>query len=317
MSRNSIIIICIAGILAIGVVVNCNGEMGGPGTTHEWAGTPEEVPVACDPDGMAPCPDDFFVCVEDDVGNKRCEGQNPALPDSGQWDCYEEGTTMVCRGDHLPADDGGMWDCVESAESVVCRGHAYVPSTGGDEQWTCWYEGDLRVCESGDGTTGLDGSDGETGDGGEDHGDDDDDNPWDQWFPDEDGNGIPDEFEDFGVDDLNDLFDLFDNGDDGTGNDDDGTGEDCVCVPGAWRYCDTPTYCRWGVQYCDADGMDWGRCDEISAIPAACAPIDGWYSPAAEACCVEQGLCCQDMWDLDHDGDTWESLGNCTDIVCN
>jgi hypothetical protein len=36
----------------------------------------------------------------------------------------------------------------------------------------------------------------------------------------------------------------------------------------------------------------------------------------AEACCIDQGYCCQDQWDLDGDGDGWESLGNCVDIVC-
>ncbi len=91
---------------------------------------------------------------------------------------------------------------------------------------------------------------------------------------------------------------------------------DCLCIPGTWRYCDTPTYCRWGIQYCRDDGLEWGACNEITDIPARCLPIDGWYSPNAEACCIDEGLCCQDMWDLDRDGDTWESLGNCTNIVC-
>jgi hypothetical protein len=41
-----------------------------------------------------------------------------------------------------------------------------------------------------------------------------------------------------------------------------------------------------------------------------------WYSSTAERCCVDSGLCCQDMGDLDYDGDTWESLGACDDISC-
>jgi hypothetical protein len=90
--------------------------------------------------------------------------------------------------------------------------------------------------------------------------------------------------------------------------------ENC-CVAGAWRYCDTPTYCNWGVQACDDDGLSWGSCVETS-LPAACAGIDGWYSPASERCCIDQGYCCQDMWDLDVDGDSWESLGACDGIVC-
>ena len=91
--------------------------------------------------------------------------------------------------------------------------------------------------------------------------------------------------------------------------------DDCLCVPGAWRYCDTPTYCAWGIQYCRPSGMRWGRCREVSSIPAACAHT-AWYSSEAEACCIEAGGCCQDMWDLNLNGDTWESLGNCIDIVC-
>ncbi len=299
-----------AAFLAVGVVVNCTGTMAGPG--EQWSGPTQEVGPACDPDGYAPCPEDLFVCWEDDAGNKHCEGQNPAVPDGGTWDCYEEGTTLVCIGDHLP--DGGDWDCQDLGDSVVCRTHAYVPAGGAEDDWNCWYEGEFRVCESGDGTTQDDDGPGDDGPG-----DDGDSNPWDDWFPDEDGNGIPDEFEDFGWDDLNDLFDLFGGGDNPNDDtpDDDGPGEgdDCLCVAGAWRYCDTPTYCRWGVQHCNPSGMSWGACIETS-LPAACAPIDGWYSPDAEACCIEQGFCCQDMWDLDMDGDTWESLGDCTDILC-
>jgi hypothetical protein len=90
--------------------------------------------------------------------------------------------------------------------------------------------------------------------------------------------------------------------------------ENC-CVAGTWRYCDTPTYCNWGVQACTEDGRSWGSCTETS-IPEACAGIDAWYSPATEQCCIDQGFCCQDMWDLDGDGDSWESLGVCDGIVC-
>lgn len=41
-----------------------------------------------------------------------------------------------------------------------------------------------------------------------------------------------------------------------------------------------------------------------------------WFSPQFEACMVEQGACIQDMYDLDENGDTWESLGGCEGIVC-
>jgi hypothetical protein len=77
-----------------------------------------------------------------------------------------------------------------------------------------------------------------------------------------------------------------------------------------------PAYSNWGTQACQPDGLEWGACEEVSAIPSECAAVDGWYSPTAEACCVEQGFCCQDMWDLNENGDSWESLGNCVDIAC-
>ena len=106
--------------------------------------------------------------------------------------------------------------------------------------------------------------------------------------------------------------DLYDNDHDG---DVDEACEDCRCFPGSMRYCDDPAYSSWGTQACAPDGLEWEMCRELTAIPAPCT-VDGWYSPAAEACCIENDFCCQDMWDLDHDGDTWESLGACPDAIC-
>jgi hypothetical protein len=305
------------GAICLGAIANCTGTMSSslaPGSTGG-----REVAPACDPDGVAPCWDDTFICADDEAGNKRCEGQNPATPDDGAWECYEEGTTLVCRGDHMPPDDG-FWTCIETGGVVVCRSHAYVPGDGADDTWTCWYEGEFRVCESGGGSSepggdvpGEDGGEDGGEGGGEGGGGGGNNNPWDDWFPDDNGDGIPDAFEDMAGDFFQDLFDDFFNGGGDREGGDSGSG-DCECVPGAWRYCDTPTYCRWGVQYCDADGLDWGACVE-GGIPGACND-EAWYSPEAEACCIDAGLCCQDMWDLDYDGDTWESLGSCADIVC-
>jgi hypothetical protein len=69
------------------------------------------------------------------------------------------------------------------------------------------------------------------------------------------------------------------------------------------------------VQFCEPDGLSWGSCTETSS-PTICSVVGTWYSPEAEACCVAAGYCCQDMWDLDLDGDVAESLGDCTDITC-
>lgn len=109
--------------------------------------------------------------------------------------------------------------------------------------------------------------------------------------------------------------DLLDNDHDGHVDE---TCEGCVCTPGSWRYSvDDGGYgSLWAIPYCNEDGSGWGRTYEIPAIPEPCDLIDHWYSPPAQECCIEQGWCCQDMWDMDSDGDIWESLGRCPDPIC-
>ncbi len=79
-----------------------------------------------------------------------------------------------------------------------------------------------------------------------------------------------------------------------------------ICVPGSIRYCDTPTYCAWGEQICNDRGDGWGACYETTP-PVGCAGY--YYDPS---CCAEVGACCQDFYDSDRDGDTNDSLGNCS-----
>ncbi len=202
------------------------------------------VQVHCDPDGAAPCPDDWFLCMtEEEV--ILCEGQVPATPEGDGWECEVLSRTLVCRGDELPSE-GWDWLCSEGpTHEIICRHHLYVPSEGEPEDWECWYEEVYLNCE-------------------------DDGSPYTI------------------------------------------TGE--CCIPGAWRYCSTE-HALWGIHYCEEDGEAWGVCSEVT-IPADCVHVDGWFSPDIEACCIEQGFCCQDTWDLDADEDLWESLGDCTDIVC-
>jgi len=134
---------------------------------------------------------------------------------------------------------------------------------------------------------------------------------------------------------------------------DDGAAEpaDCPCVEDTIRYCDSPAYCAWGAQICEVvQGIHrWSGCEE-DGIPPGCDPWgalarpyewhyaggywdgrvddpdgdgvlssdpDWWLNPAGQDCAMRAGLCVQDAWDLDLDGDIEESVGNClSDAAC-
>jgi hypothetical protein len=90
-----------------------------------------------------------------------------------------------------------------------------------------------------------------------------------------------------------------------------------TCMPGTQRICFV-SYCKfWAVQTCTADGKSFGRCREQDA-PPECAKIadSQQYSRALQQCCLDQGYCCRDDFDLDGDGDTGEMLGNCDELSC-
>lgn len=134
-------------------------------------------------------------------------------------------------------------------------------------------------------------------------------------------------------------------GEDGEGGEEGGDAADCPCVAETIRYCDSPAYCAWGAQICEVvEGIHrWSACLE-DGIPPGCDPYgalaepyewhyaggywdgqvddpdgdgvlssepDWWLNPAAEDCAIRAGLCVQDAWDLDVDGDIEESIGNC------
>lgn len=90
-----------------------------------------------------------------------------------------------------------------------------------------------------------------------------------------------------------------------------------VCVPGSVRVCQNPYCTFWGEQECAADGQGFGGCREQDP-PPECAAVAKKHqkSPELERCCLDNGYCCVDEHDLDHDGNRSEMLGACEDIAC-
>jgi hypothetical protein len=90
-----------------------------------------------------------------------------------------------------------------------------------------------------------------------------------------------------------------------------------ACIPGSSRVCFI-TYCNaWGVQTCSSDGLSFGYCQENSP-PSQCQSIadDDKSSPALEQCCIDSGNCCQDLYDLNGNGDTTDLIGSCSGTSC-
>jgi hypothetical protein len=90
-----------------------------------------------------------------------------------------------------------------------------------------------------------------------------------------------------------------------------------VCVPGSERECFT-TFCSfWGTEACASDGRSFGSCKE-AIPPADCQAVtdQGNKTSDLEKCCIAQGLCCLDEFDLNGNGDTKEMLGRCDSVTC-
>jgi hypothetical protein len=90
-----------------------------------------------------------------------------------------------------------------------------------------------------------------------------------------------------------------------------------VCVPGSVRVCQNSFCSFWGEQECAADGQGFGNCRE-AVPPTECAATARKFedSKQLEQCCLDNGYCCLDEYDLDGDGNRREMLGACEDVVC-
>jgi hypothetical protein len=91
-----------------------------------------------------------------------------------------------------------------------------------------------------------------------------------------------------------------------------------ACVPGSQEVCFI-SYCHsWGIQTCAADGLSFGYCQEESP-PSECASIadQNHASPALEQCCIDNGYCCQDQFDLNGNGTKGEPIGRCGQVTCS
>jgi hypothetical protein len=90
-----------------------------------------------------------------------------------------------------------------------------------------------------------------------------------------------------------------------------------VCVPGSIRICQNSFCTFWGEQECSADGQGFGRCRE-GVPPPRCASVARreHASAALEQCCIDDGYCCLDSHDLDHDGNRTEMIGACDGVAC-
>jgi len=91
-----------------------------------------------------------------------------------------------------------------------------------------------------------------------------------------------------------------------------------LCMPGGVRICQHSFCTFWGEQECAGDGQSFGACREAQP-PPECAGIARQHkgSRELEQCCLDNGYCCLDSYDLDGDGSRSDMVGNCDDVRCD
>jgi hypothetical protein len=57
---------------------------------------------------------------------------------------------------------------------------------------------------------------------------------------------------------------------------------------------------------------------EQKPVPSACANVarDKKHSRETEQCCIDNGFCCLDEFDLNSNSNKTEMLGRCGDVLC-
>jgi len=90
-----------------------------------------------------------------------------------------------------------------------------------------------------------------------------------------------------------------------------------VCVPNSRRTCITSFCTFWGSQTCAADGMSFSACHE-STPPPECKDVANKMMRSAELemCCIKNGFCCVDEFDLNDNRNRTEMLGRCEAVTC-
>ena len=114
------------------------------------------VPVAADDGGatgvdagVPPSGGDWVCAME--AGERVCRLATPSFPDDRSWDCHDAGTaTTVCTAPGPLPTPSPQWRCASVGGGTVCSRSPEHPDGGGATGWSCFFDGEQRVCiESG------------------------------------------------------------------------------------------------------------------------------------------------------------------------